>query len=392
MSYKLKKNYSANEKPMSHHDRDSYITERSSIPSLDEPSPLPRVNHHQKEPNKLVYSYNQLPENGIPLAVQAKQTQKEQEKMRKELYRKAPPGQGSLAPIPEPKQTDMETNYYPYWYYYKAKNPDWVMRHRQLPNGQMVPYESFDPSQYAHPPAVTTPTKKSRRRHKKNPNDSFVLQYNSEKKCYEWVQKDAKRPVPEHYTSLNDIHSNQANGKPQTENEWHEHYLQSLTNNNRLSANDPRTSKHHHHHRHHHHHHSKKTRQDENDKRSPQSADPPPNHQHRHHHHHHHHHHHEFHSQEFQVRDHSFKKSERAPFFQPAPDSFPSSPPAIYNQSSLLPPLPHERPYVLNYSSTQTFKRDWETPSISPRVHRRDSQSNFYDRYLNNVITKKVIE
>jgi hypothetical protein len=92
------------------------------------------------------------------------------------------------------------------------------------------------------------------------------------------------------------------------------------------------------------------------------------------------------------VRDQSFKKSERTPFFQPTTNSFPSSPPAIYNQSSYLPPILYEKPNLLEHSSTQAFRRDWETPSISPKVHKPDSRTNFYDRYLNNVITKKLIE
>jgi hypothetical protein len=413
MSYKLKKNHlanwdrqPANEKPISHNDRDSYISERSSISSLDETTPLPRLNNHhrsppipQKEPHKLVYPYNQLPENGVPLAIQAKQTQKEEEKIRKQNFRKAPPSQGSLAPLPEPKPSEMGDNYYPYWYYYKATNPDWVMRHRQYADGQMVPYNSFDPSQYIHPPAVATPSKKSRRHHEKSNNDSFVLQYNPDKKCYEWVRKDLKQSSPEQYTSLNDVHrdehSNQPNGitrshshgKLKTENDWSNHYIQSTTTNKLLE--DSHTSKHPH---------SKKMRhispdENNNHQHSSHSLSPHHHHHHRHHHRHHHHdHHHHHQSKEYQVRDTSFKKSERTPFFQPTSDSFPSSPPAIYNQSSYLPPILYDRPNVVDHSSTQTFDNDWKSPPKSPKIHKRDSQTNFYDRYLNNVIIKRIAE
>jgi hypothetical protein len=446
MAIKLKKNHLTNwdverpnEKSTFDDDQDSYISERSSVSSLDETIPSTRTNNHhrsppvpKKEAHSLVYSYNKLPENGIPLATQAKQEKKEEIEMRKKI-RKAPPGQGSLAPLPEPKPSELGENYYPYWYYYKAKNPDWIMRHRQYADGQVVPYNSIDPSKYIHQPAVETPPKKSRRRHKKaHRDDAFVMQYNPDKKNYEWVWKDSlpkyhensnqQRTSPKQYTSLNDVYhderSNQpsrtigsrSNGKLKTENDWHNHYIQSMTTNK--LPQDSNTSKHHH---------SKKMRSispgENNNHQHSHSSSSHSHHHHHHHRHHHHHHHHqskEYANTEFQVHDASFKKSERTPFFQQtpnsfqsspnsfqtsptsfqtSPNSFQSSPPAIYNQSSYLPPISRDHHYRSNpvdYFSTPTLDKDWRNSLKSPKINKPNSQTDFYDRYLNNVIIKKL--
>jgi hypothetical protein len=145
------------------------------------------------------------------------------------------------------------------------------------------------------------------------------------------------------------------------------------------------------------------------------------NHHHTHHHHHHHspsqsqhHHHHlryspskEYENSEFQVIDASFKKTERTSYFQPRQNSFHSPPPAIYNQNSFhspppviynqnsyLPPITRDnyyyRPIPTNYYSTSTLSHDWKEPIKSPKMYKPDKQTNFYDRYLNNVITKKI--
>ncbi|CAF5095231.1 unnamed protein product [Rotaria magnacalcarata] len=83
------------------------------------PANLPKQKHHT-----LRYAYNELPENGIPFAVQFNNSKKEEEKSKRSI-RKAPPGQGTLAPVVETQPSEMNKNYYPYWHYYKLKNPDW---------------------------------------------------------------------------------------------------------------------------------------------------------------------------------------------------------------------------------------------------------------------------
>jgi len=471
MAYKLKKDHltnwdaqNPNENSIFNDDQDIYISERSSTASLEETTPLPKSNNKQlsppfppppkKQPHNLRYYYNELPENGIPLATQVKNVQKE-EKKRKKNIRKAPAGQGNLVPVPEIKTSEMGDNYYPYWYYYKAKNPDWVMRHRQTADGQLIPYDPVDPSQYIHEPAVTTSTKKLHRRHKKSHNDPSIIPYNSDKKRYEPVRKDSlstfrenyeQRSSLQQYTPLKDAHykerSDQFNtqiesrqrDKLKTENDWNEHYIQSTImskspqDSNNLSSTST-TSKHRskHHHHHHHHHHSKKRHNvvpHENEKHHHHHhhQHSPPQSQHHHHspqsqhhhhsppqsqHHHHsppqsqpqqHHHHHHLYSPskeyvdtEFQVIDASFKNSERTPYFRPTENpSLP--PPAIYNQSSYLPPITHDYSYKPNppdYYNSQTFNYDRKDSLKSPEIYKPDKQTNFYDRYLNNVIKKK---
>ena len=110
---------------------------------------------------------------------------------RKKNLRKAPPGQGNLVPFPETKPAELCDNYYPYWYYYKVKNPDWIMRHRQTSEGQLLPYDYVNPSQYVHKPALTTTSTKSHRRHRKSHHrdQASIMQYNSDKQHYETVLK-----------------------------------------------------------------------------------------------------------------------------------------------------------------------------------------------------------
>jgi hypothetical protein len=439
MAYTLKKDHltnwnrqETNEKPLFNDDQDSYISERSSAASLNEttPSPIP-INKQlpsrlpppppipRKEPHSLRYYYNELPENGIPLATQFKEAQKE-EKQRKKNPHKAPTGQGTLVELPE-KPRERGDNYYPYWYYYKLKNPDWIMRHRQTADGQLIPYDYVNPSQYVHEPALSTsPSKTPRQHHRKSRYDPSNMPYNPDKKPYETVQKETLLP-PKQYVPLKGVNNGERSDQPtgqirlpqreklKTENDWNNHYIQSVTmDKSSQDANNlngiSNTSKHHHHH----HHHSKTMHNilpNENK-----------NHRHIHHHHssppqlsqpHHHHHHHlpskEYVDNEFQVIDASFKKSERTPYFQQTSNSFHLPPPAIYDQNSYLPPITHDYYYRLNPSdyyykpiptdyTTQTFNKDRKEPIKSPKIHRADQQTNFYDRYLNNIITKKITE
>ena len=343
MTYKLKRHhltnwdmYDTNERASMHDEQDIHISERSSVPSADELSRSPKSDHRHftpplppvlaKQPHTLVYPYNQLPENGIPWGVQARAARKEEKRMRKNV-RRAPPGQGSLAPIPEPKAADMNDDYYSYRTYFQAKNPDWYMRHQQYPNGELIPYDSFDPSKYTNPPAPPTSSKKSHRRHRrhrKSRRDSPINEDNPENAYQQSFSLKQEGPPP-------------ANRDP------------ALEDGDSHTSKDP--SKHHHHHHHHHH--------------SPGHQQP-----------------NEFVDKEFRVADVSFKRSDRSPFFQPIKNSFPVSPPtSIYNQASYLPP-------ITPYYYYRPIPVDYYVASATPTVYKPNPRTDFYDRYLNRIITK----
>lgn len=348
MAYNLKKDHISN-----WDEQDIHISERSSVSSAERISPLSRSNNQHVTPPKpkpsLVYHYNQLPENGVPLATQAKQARKEEKRMRRN-FRKAPPGQGTLAPVPEPKQPEMSENYYPYQHYFQATNPDRTTRYQQYPNGELIPHEPEDLSRYIHPPAPSTPPKKSHRRHRKS-------HHHPDKEGYEMVPKDSQYKFPEIY--------NQQRFSPKQYVADPYQYSAPAIRDQPFQGSDPNISKHrskHGHSRsksHHHHRHQQQ-----------------PN---------------EYVDKEFRVADASFKKSERSPFFQPTENSFQTSPPAIYNQSSYLPPISpyyYYRPVLMGYYGSPTLIEDERMKS--PKIYKPNPRSNFYDRYLNTVITKKT--
>ena len=96
MSYNLKKDHLTNwnmptesiEKPFIDDDHDSYISERSSTTSSIQDTPSPSLTNKQilpspvyvppKQPHTLRYYYNELPENGIPVASQYNLARKEE--------------------------------------------------------------------------------------------------------------------------------------------------------------------------------------------------------------------------------------------------------------------------------------------------------------------------
>jgi len=66
-------------------DQETYITERTSVPSVTKRVSFPESIYPAKDPHSLQYVYNQLPDNGVPLATQYKQA-KEQEKKKNEQF------------------------------------------------------------------------------------------------------------------------------------------------------------------------------------------------------------------------------------------------------------------------------------------------------------------
>jgi hypothetical protein len=377
MAYKLKKDHVTNwdmqasdEKPIYNDDQETYISERSStVPSpVHTPVPSPKIKRSPtpppyvppKESHTLRYHYNELPENGIPLATQVNQAKKEEKKRQKNV-RRAPPGQGNLAPFPDTTEPIVGENYYPYWRAYQEKNPDYIMRHRQTADGQIIPYDTVDPSQYIPESVVTDSTAKPRRHHRKSRrhHDRSTKQSKPDK----FIEKVSP---PIQYTSLKD-----------PDNEEHSDRRTSQDSKS-LNNNSPNENKKHHHHHHHHN----------------------PSRLHHHHHHQHHHHIHqhsppikEFVDTEFRVIDASFKKNERSSYFQEKQNPTHSPPPALYHQNSFLPPITRDyyhRPSLNDYYGTQTFHRDWKSSIDSPKIYKADPQTNFYERYLNNVIDKRL--
>ncbi|CAF0970282.1 unnamed protein product [Adineta ricciae] len=251
-------------------EEDIYISERSSITSSNDTCQLisadneriptatslsPRLASSRKTPHSLRYTYNDLPANGIPMAVQFQKQQKE-EKTKKKTLHKAPPGHGTLASLPQVKPTGVDDNYYPYWYYYKLKNPDWIARQRQANHQQKAPYNLTDPSKYPSQLSLTTlPIKPKKRTPNSRPNGVPVVQ---SKQHHDHSEKDSvtpsnvvlhqdhgtlqQRPTSRRYVPLKDpdnhgYYEQQVKRKVlpdrrklKTEYEWTDHYLQSISN------------------------------------------------------------------------------------------------------------------------------------------------------------------
>lgn len=485
MTYNLKHNHAKNweiqhpnEKPLFNienedDDQDIYISERSSISSSSGPHNIPDsivkrlptpttstvLSMPPKQVHTLRYPYNELPDNGIPSTTQYKLQSKE-EKQKKKNIRKAPPGQGNLVSFPETKPPELGDNYYPYWYYYKAKNPDWIVRHRQTVDGQIIPYESIDPSQYAPQPALTTSPIKPRQKplptqRKSRPTNAPLLAMNQDKLRFDSLENNSvamthltshdnhevhnrkHRSSPRQFVPLKDfdhhdhLQSNKraippqrAQRKLKTESEWTENYLQTLSHGkpaqdtntvmltsnviNTRSKNNPKQSDKN----------SINSDIDDNNKQKYRlqqyqnrslsrdnpsiAAQQPPNSTH--------------HvrrrppsgthvSADFQVVDITFKKPERPSYLQPTRES-PFHPPPIYNQTPHLPLImrdsyqSQQQQFKTNtprfpneYYGTlarQTRTKEWDEPLEIPNIYKPDPQTRFYDRYLHNIIDKRL--
>jgi len=317
-------------------DQETYITERTSVPSVTKRVSFPESIYPAKDPHSLQYVYNQLPDNGVPLATQYKQA-KEQEKKSKKSFRKAAPGQGILAPLPE-RVPEFNENYYPYTYYNQVKQPDKPKLFHHTTDGQIVANDSLDLSQYIHEPNTSNPSTK-RRRHR---------HHHHRKSHHEPPQPIFEATTPKLMSPIKD----NTNIELKSDNKFTDLSTQSLSPNNK-----------HKHHRHHHHHH----------------------------HHHRHHHDHtsspdkEYVDAEFKVIDVSFKKSGSSPFFTRPNNPFALPPPNIYNTTSYLPPI--SLPQV-PYHSQSFNAANWQD---SPRSTAPKNRSlDFYDRYLNGIIRNKL--
>ncbi|CAF2543844.1 unnamed protein product [Rotaria sp. Silwood2] len=460
-----------NGKPMMHmshddydDDQDIYISERSSIASsndmnqvsssivkrLPTPTPTPSslLSLAQKQPHNLRYHGNELQENGLPTAIQCQLARKEERK-KKKTFHKATLDQGTLAPLSEIKSQELTDNYYPYWGYYKLKNPDRITHHRQIVDGQIIPNESLDPSQHVHQPALTTSSIKPKQQPRKSrQNGVSMIRSNQDKQRYDHSEKNSPTSS---YLTFHDIHDSnyqqqhvpfensdhddyreqptkhtisQQRRKLKTENDSTDHYVQLRTSKSPQNSNSLIITS------------NSLTNRSKNRSKIPEknslTSDIEENNKHRHskHYHHHqdhtqshnspsipsqqnHHHHQNLHIRrrppsgsnhgiDLQIIDTPIKKSERPSYFQQGRESFhlPTTP--IFNQNSYLPPIIRDHHHHQKTNTTrfpteyygtlarQAHGKDWEEPIEITKIYKSDPQTRFYDRYLNNVVDKRL--
>ncbi|CAF1271582.1 unnamed protein product [Rotaria sp. Silwood1] len=412
------------------------------------PTPSSMLSLGQKQSPNLRYHGNELQENGMPTAIQCQLSRKEERKKKKNVH-KATSNQTNWATLSETKSQELADNYYPYWGYYKVKNSDRTMHNRQTLDGQITPNELLDPTQHVHKPALTTSSIKPKQQPRKfRQNGVSIIRSNQDKQRHDHSEKNS--PTSSHLT-FHDNHDNnysqqhipiensdndeyreqstkrtikQQRRKLKIENDSMDHYVQSNTNKlpqdsnsliitsnsltnrsknstkisekNSLTSNIEGNSKHRHskHYCHHHQNHI----QSHN---SPSIPSQQSNHYHQ-----------SLHIRrrppsgsnqgtDLQIVDSSIKKSERSSYFQSARESFhvPTSP--IYNQNSYLPPIirdhHHQKTntnrFPTEYYGTlarQAHSKDWEEPIEVTKIYKHDPQARFYDRYLNNVVDKRL--
>jgi hypothetical protein len=444
-------------------DQDIYISERSSIASsndmnetpslivkrLPTPTPSPPLSLLPKQPHSVRLSYNELPENGLPITAQLHHQRKE-DKTKKKNLRKPPPGQGNTVPFSETKPSELGDNHYPHWYYHNVKNPDWIARHRQANDNQVIPYDTLDPSQYTHQPALITSSIKPRQQQRKSrPNGIPIIQSNHDKQRHDHTEKTSssllhitshenhdnnhqqQRSTPKQHITSKDINNDEHREHPtkqtmaqqrrklKAESEWTDRCMQTLSgkspqdSNGLIITSTTLTNR-------------PKNRSKIPDKNSSLNSDGDENVKHRHsyqqnqtHSHNppsipsqqNHHHHQHLHvrrrppsgaylGSEIQVVDVSFKKSERSTYYQQVRDPFYSPVPPVQHQSPHLPPIIRDHHHKTSttrfpteYYGTlarQAQTKDWEETLEIPKIYKSDLQTRFYDRYLNNAVDKRL--
>ncbi|CAF0868047.1 unnamed protein product [Adineta ricciae] len=519
-------------------DQDDYISERSSILSLEghfrgpdgatkqqqqqqqqqqQSQPYPQGDQQQYQdpylngegPHTLRYFYNELPEHGVPAATIAKESKKETKRRIKE-EREAKRGQGQLVEGPGAKPLmpgEMHDNYYPYWYYYKAKNPDWIMRQQQYSNAPFLPapepttkIDLTEPENLPVEPKLTLAQRKARK-YQYGDRDTPDIKYNRMRRRYEMLGKDGK-PIDgdenndrqetssRQYVPLKDgdneddprlrkngrYSRSDSRGKLQTEYDWAEHYTNYMRNKSALGNHSVNykpniRSKH------------RRSRKDydplrgiygdDDDENGPNGgqkdqyytsrgrnyspnaaynrnnryttrsqqdyttstnrygqqgynqSQPRSNQNYsaphgdrngRNGNNYHHSHSHSYSNGNgygrdqngnqrnnhyisskdmtgtgFRVTDASGRTGNGNALVQEY--SRGRGPPSIYNQSSFLPPISRDyldRPHPMDYYGTQALTNDWKTLSYAPLVYKSNARTKFYDRYLSNVIDKRL--
>lgn len=495
MTNNLKKDYSKNSdiqqmngktsfyiNPDDEDDQDIYISERSSVSSLNDinpasslnvkrlPTPTPTPNSLlswiQKQPYNLRYHNNDISDNIMPSITHVQLSRKE-EKKKKNMLPKVAPGQGAAAPYSDAKSSEFNDDYHSYRSYYKIKNPEWSLQHRQLYDPQHLTNDSVDSLQYPHQPVLMTssikpkqqprkprtngiaPMKTNQDKQRHDHNDKFsptssLLTFtdNHDNHYYHHYQQQLQQqqrhsPVEsidndEYREQLSKRTIPVQRRKQKAENDLNDHYVQMhhsksppnssalmITSNPLTNRSKARTKI------------TEKTTLpndiEENTKPRPTK---PYNHSPPHHYHQNlvppshfspsipsqqnYQNHQQLHvrrrppsgsnvNSDTTIVDGTTKKSDRTTYFPQRRDSFQLSTSPIYNQSSYLPPIIRENHHHHQKQGTnrfpneyygtlarQTHSKDWDESIEIQKLYKNDPQTRFYDRYLNNVVDKRL--
>lgn len=434
-------------------ERSSIASSNDMNPTVNPPTkriPTPTTSSMLIIPQKQLhthrYPYNEIPENVLPITTQLRVGRKEENKKKKNT-RKNPTGQRKYVSFYGTKAADLSDHHYPSWYSNKINNPDWSPRHRQQIDNQIISHESFDSSQNTHQPVLTTLPLKPRQHPTRNIRHNHHQQQQtiSHDKQQRFDHSENTSVVSSHgtspiqYVSFKDSdydeHRIQPNKqiisrqrrKLKTEHDWTEHYLQSISNGkpspesssliitsnslanrskNRTKLSDKNSvvtdpDEHNKYYRSQHsHHHYSYQNQSHNSPSIPSQQI----------------HNHQPHlhirrrppsgaylASDIHVVDVTFKRTDRPSLIQPTRDPYPTPvpPPSNHQQTPYFPPITrdHHQPkthtprFPNEYYGTlarQTNGKDWEEPLEIPRLYKPDSQARFYDRYIHNVVDKRL--
>ncbi|CAF1566115.1 unnamed protein product [Rotaria magnacalcarata] len=187
-------------------DQDIYISERSSMSSSNDmnttssqnvkrlptptPTPTSLLSLTQKQSYNLRYHCNEFPDSIMPTIAQYKLLRKEEKKRKNTPPKGPPPGQTVVASFSETKSPELKEEYCPYRCYYRVKNPDWTMTHRQASDAQLLMNDSLDSSQYAQQPVLmTSPIKPKQQPRKSRANGVSTLKTNQDKQRHDQSEK-----------------------------------------------------------------------------------------------------------------------------------------------------------------------------------------------------------
>ncbi|CAF0867925.1 unnamed protein product [Didymodactylos carnosus] len=340
-------------------------------------------------------------------------TPKKKEKQKKQRFvPKAPSGQGQLVDVPETKQPTLGKHSYPYWYYYKLKNPSWIMKHRQTEDGHLIPFDDTKPEKYGDAAeianryassSVSSFTQKPTTKPKDNNLSRSIIKYNEDKKQYEYIT-DPKTKKPKRQTTPSSLDTSFKDGEIdrtqqkrqhlKSEEDWYNHYAKA--DQNQLDTLDHHQSSIQHLPHHH-----------QSSQHIPVLISHTDNTNHRSTSRHHHHHHHQTHyfnveplimGKELTVKDVSYQKTERNPLF--AQDR-------THNKHPVRESLPYIQPMrrIPERSSPVSLSTIEGDPSevslhsfninemdelLVNHFYKPNRKTKVYDKYLDKVLERKL--
>lgn len=412
-------------------DQDIYISERSSVVSSNDLSgtvtpigkrlPTPTTSTFISFQQISRHSQIETPEDLIPVVIQTQQRSKEPKTSKKNDLGKIPPGHMNIASIPESKSSDHGENYYPYWYYYKSQNPAWIARQRQN-----ALHEALDPP---HQPTITSssikpaPTRKPRQH---PPPLGLMVHPNPEKHRYEHLENNSStsmhliphdnhegnhskpKPSPRHADEHRVLPTKKSVLQPQRrkkkiEQDSVDNHRSSQDSSTLMITSNPVVNR-------------PKNRSKLSDKSSliPDADDPNRTRYHQNFLRSHHSpsipsHHNPLHirrrppsGSELHVVDVAFRRSDRTSYLQQMRDPFHSRVSPTSNQTLHLPLIindhhsqtkTHSPRFPTEYYGTlarQTHGKNWDESMDAPRIYKPDAQTRFYDRYLHQIVDKRL--